>query len=220
MREALPYKLVDVRPGRTKRPLNKTSLERFTKSLYISMQMNIMWRISAKPPLWKLSYSTRKTPKLKIFTIKTVKSSNWDVHMQMWCKLSSIHSKRWTLLSLTFSQTLEPLAQLLIHLLAKLIKIMVPKCCKELWTFFKLSPQNAVKIIRFEAVNHFFHIVGLLIHLLVQVDVLRLVIRDLLQNLLQQLLWPSHPLFPKVCFKSLDLFGVDQGALEEREDKY
>ena len=64
-----------------------------------------------------------------------------------------------------------------------------------------------------------FHIVVLLIHLLVQVDVLLLVISDLLQNLLQQLLWPSHPLFPKVCFKSLDLFGVDQGALEEREDK-
>ena len=66
----------------------------------------------------------------------------------------------------------------------------------------------------------FFQIVVLLIHLLVQVDVLLLVISDLLQNLLQQLLRPSHPLFPKVCFKSLDLFGVDQGALEEREDKY
>ena len=41
---------------------------------------------------------------------------------------------------------------------------------------------------RFEAANHFFHIVVLLIHLLVQVDVLLLVISDLLQNLLQQFL--------------------------------
>ena len=84
-------------------------------------------------------------------------------------------------------------------------KTVTPKCCQnyEIW-----------------GCESFFQIVVLLIHLLVQVDVLLLVISDLLQNLLQQLLWPSHPLFPKVCFKSLDLFGVDQGALEEREDKY
>ena len=67
MREALPYKLVDVRPGRTKRPLNKTSLERFTKSLYIWNADEHNVKNFCKAPPWKLSYSTRKTPKLNLY---------------------------------------------------------------------------------------------------------------------------------------------------------
>ena len=102
-----------------------------------------------------------------------------------------------------FDQYLDP--KILSGIVNHLKNTVTPKCGQnyEIW-----------------GCESFFQIVVLLIHLLVQVDVLLLVISDLLQNLLQQLLWPSHPLFPKVCFKSLDLFGVDQGALEEREDKY
>ena len=132
----------------------------------------------------------------------------------MWCKLSRIHSKRWTLLSQShlfpdaWTSCLASYSPV-----RKFDQYLYPK---ELWIILKkLWPENVVKIMKFEAANNFVHIVVLLIHLLVQVDVLLLVISDLLQNLLQQLLWPSHPLFPKVCFKSLDLFGVDQGALDK-----